>query len=229
MSEKVSEKMTSKGMQVEPLVVTEYSENTYLVWQESTMQGFVLDPGGEAPRILAAIERIGFTPQAILLTHAHSDHIGAVGAIKERHDVPIYLGSGEEEMLADPQKNLSAAFGGNVTSPPADHLLVDGDKITVAGFEFTAISAPGHSPASICYLCDRIMFCGDVVFMGSIGRTDLPGGDTQTLMNSIRDKILPLPDDVFLYPGHGPATTVGRERIANPFLTALSAGKSWPV
>lgn len=209
-------------MHVEPLVVSPYEENTYIVWDAETMRGFVLDPGDEGPRIISRIEKLGVKPEAILLTHGHSDHIGAVGDIKAKFDVPIYIGAGEEPMLTDPNKNLSAAFGLNVTSPPADHLLIDGDTITIAGFDFTILSTPGHSPASICYLHEQICFDGDVVFMGSIGRTDLPGCNHELFMKSISEKILPLSDEVFLYPGHGPATTVGRERVANPFLLALA-------
>ncbi len=213
----------SKEMQVEPVVVSDYQENTFLVWDAETMRGVVVDPGAEGPRLLSRIEKIGFTPEAILLTHGHSDHIGAVRDIKAAFDIPIYIGEGEEELLIDPAKNLSAAFGLNITSPPADHLLKEGDTIEVAGFTFGILATPGHSPASICYLHEKIMFCGDVVFMGSIGRTDLPGCDHNLLMQSLSEKILPLDDAVFLYPGHGPATTVGRERMTNPFLLQLQS------
>jgi hydroxyacylglutathione hydrolase len=210
-------------MQVEPIVVSDYQENTFLVWDDETMRGAVVDPGAEGKRLLNRIERIGFVPEAILLTHGHSDHIGAVGDIKAAFDIPIYIGAGEEELLTDPTKNLSAAFGLNITSPPADHLLRDGDTIEVAGFEFHILLTPGHSPASICYLHEKTMFCGDVVFMGSIGRTDLPGCNHNLLMKSLSEKVLPLDDAIYLYPGHGPATTVGRERTTNPFLLQLQA------
>ncbi len=213
----------SQEMHVEPIVVSEYQENTFLVWNAETMRGVVVDPGAEGDRLLSRIEKIGFTPEAILLTHGHSDHIGAVGAIKAAFDVPIYIGEGEEELLTDPAKNLSAAFGLNITSPPADHLLKEGDKVDVAGFSFSILATPGHSPASICYLHEKTMFCGDVVFMGSIGRTDLPGCNHNLLMQSLSEKILPLDNEIFLYPGHGPATTVGRERLTNPFLLQLQA------
>jgi glyoxylase-like metal-dependent hydrolase (beta-lactamase superfamily II) len=209
-------------MHVETLVVSPYQENTYIVWDADTMRGFVLDPGDEGARIIARVEALSVKVEAILLTHGHSDHIGAVADVKAKYDVPIYIGTGEEEMLTDPNKNLSAAFGLSVTAPAADHLLNEGDSLNIAGFDFKILSAPGHSPASICYLHERVCFDGDVVFMGSIGRTDLPGSNHELFMQSISEKILPLPDDVFLYPGHGPATTVGHERATNPFLLALS-------
>lgn len=209
-------------MRVEPIVVSPYDENTYLVWNEETKRGFIVDPGDEAPRLISGIKRNGITLEAILLTHGHADHIGAVAEIKQEFKIPIYIGEGEEELLLDPAKNLSVTHGGSVIAPPADHLLNEGDKITIADFELEIISTPGHSPASICYLHEKIMFCGDVVFMGSIGRTDLPGANHEVMMNTLREKILPLSDEIFLYSGHGPATTVGRERIANPFLNSLS-------
>ncbi len=215
--------MSQVDMQVESLVVSDYQENTFLVWDAETMRGVIVDPGAEGPRLLSRIEKLGIKLEAILLTHGHSDHIGAVRDIKNAFDIPIYIGEGEQDMLTDPTKNLSAAFGLNVTSPPADHLLKDGDTLEVAGFTFRILLTPGHSPASICYLHDKTMFSGDVVFMGSIGRTDLPGCDHNVMMQTLTNKILTLDDEIFLYTGHGSATTVGRERATNPFLLELQS------
>lgn len=209
-------------MHVKALVVSPYEENCYLLWNEETTQGVVIDPGDEAPRISAAIKAAGFEPQAILLTHAHSDHIGAVDEIRDEFKIPLYIGKGEEEALADPQKNLSIMGGSEIKVRPADHLVEDGQSFSLAGMEFKVSATPGHSPASVCYHCGEVVFCGDIVFMGSIGRTDLPGCHFPSLMNSISTKILVLPDETILYPGHGPMTTVGREREYNPFLQGNS-------
>ena len=205
-------------MHVKPLVVSPYEENCYLVWNKETAQGVVIDPGDEALRISAAIKAEGFEPLAILLTHAHSDHIGAVDEIRDEFNIPVYIGKGEEDALDDPQKNLSIMSGLEVKVRPADHLVEDGQSFELAGMQIEVSSTPGHSPASVCYHCGDVVFCGDIVFMGSIGRTDLPGCHFPSLMNSIATKILTLPDETILYPGHGPMTTVGREREFNPFL-----------
>ena len=210
-------------MRIETLVVSAYEENTYLVWNSETAEGVVFDPGAEGERIVSRIEELKVDVKAILLTHGHADHIGAVAEVKERYGAPVYIGRGEERLLADPRENLSAFFGEGIVAPPPDYLLDEGDTVEVAGFRFSILSTPGHSPASICYHYQTHLFSGDVLFMGSIGRTDFPHSNHQDLMDSLRDKVLTLPDDTVVYPGHGPTTTIGRERTANPFLTGLSS------
>lgn len=207
-------------MNVTALVLGPYEMNCYLYWDESTGSGVVIDPGDEFPRIQKEIQKAGFTPKAILLTHGHVDHIGAVGEMKKNYDIPIYIGKGEEHLLTDPQANLSAWTGVPVIAPPADILLKEGDTLDFDGITLHILSTPGHSPASICYYDTKAakLFCGDALFNGSIGRTDFPGCSLDLLLKGIEEKILTLPDDVICYSGHGQKTTVGTERKHNPFL-----------
>lgn len=206
-------------MQIETIVVSPFEVNCYLVRPDSGTEGVIIDPGDEDELIDRQIEHLGMIPRAILLTHGHADHIAAVEPLKKRYDIPLYLGKGDEEMLTSPSANVSALFGFHIVCPPADHFVTDKDVITIDSLTFTVFATPGHSPGGVCYFSDKYLFCGDTLFNGSIGRTDLPGGNYQVLIDSIEKKILSLPDDIICYPGHGPATTVGEERRSNPFLT----------
>ena len=203
------------------LVVGPFAVNCYLYWDPESKDGIIIDPGLEAERIFAQVEKAGFTPKAILLTHGHGDHIAAVGAVKEHYDIPLYVGNGEEELLANPSANVSALIGEPITAPPADHLLDDEQPLSIGSINFRVLATPGHSPGGVCYLDENeaILFCGDTLFAGSIGRYDFPGCSLEKLMESIDQKIMKLPDDVICYPGHGPHTTVGNERATNPFLS----------
>lgn len=195
--------------------------NCYLYWDEHTTDAVIIDPGDEDDRIIDAIAEAGCTPQAILLTHGHLDHIGAVKPLRNRYDIPIVVGDGEQELLSDPAKNGSAAYGMPLTAPPPDKLVADDDLVVYGSLSLRVLATPGHSPAGVCYLDESNgwLFCGDTLFMQSIGRTDLYGASLEKLMASIRTRILSLPDGVICYPGHGPSTTVGAERANNPFLT----------
>ena len=207
-------------MKVQALAVGPFESNCYLYWDESTSRGVVIDPGDDAPRILRAIERAAFQPEAILITHGHCDHIAAVGEVKAKFDVPILIGRGEEQMLTSADLNLSSTIGNSVTSPPADRLLDDEELVVFSSCSLRVLLTPGHSPAEICFLDEREgkLFCGDVLFYGSIGRSDFPGSSHDLLIRSIETKILTLPDGIICYPGHGQQTTVGAERVNNPFL-----------
>ena len=205
-------------MVIERVVVSPFETNCYLVAGESDREAVIIDPGDEDELILERIAGLAIIPGAILLTHGHADHIAAVRAIKEKLDIPLYIGKGDDSMLGSASANISAFFGFEITCPPADHILRDGDVFSVGSLRFTVIATPGHSRGGICYFLEKYLFCGDTLFYGSIGRTDLPGGDYQQLLNSIERNILTLPDDVICYPGHGPATTVGQEKKSNPFL-----------
>ncbi len=207
--------------QIKTVVVGPFQVNCYLVMNTRTKTGVIVDPGAEAERIAQAIERLEMTPQAVLLTHGHGDHIAAVTELVERFGLQLYVGRDDADLLTDPHANVSALLGMPVTTSEPDHLVDDEQLITVAGIEFLVLAVPGHTPGGVSYLLQREgkLLCGDSVFHGSIGRTDLPGGSHEQLVRSIHEKIMRLPDEVVLYPGHGPQTTVGAERISNPFLT----------
>lgn len=204
-----------------------FGENTYLFGDADAGVAVVIDPGGRADEIVRVAEQRGVAVQAIVNTHAHIDHISGVADLQARTGAPFWLHPDAVPMLATAP--LQAAMFGlpPFAAPPADHLLAPGQAIPVGGLSLTVRHTPGHAPGHVTLvgpvltLDDRsapVAFCGDVIFLGSIGRTDLPGGDHATLMTAIVDQILTLPDDTVLYPGHGPATTVGRERRSNPFV-----------
>lgn len=204
-----------------------FAENGYVVTCEETGATVVVDPGGAADRMADAVTSDRLDLQAILLTHAHLDHIEGVHLIREiAPEAPIWLHPGDRRLYAAlPQQ--AAAFGLRVEAQPEpDHELAHGQRFTFGASAFDVRFAPGHAPGHVIFVCEAagLALVGDVVFQGSIGRTDLPGGDFQTLMRSIREQVLTLPDDMTLYPGHGPATTVGHERVGNPFLVPHFGG-----
>lgn len=207
-------------MKLETLVVGPFEVNCYLYYNEQNGDGVIIDPGSDQNRIAQTIEHLKITPKAILLTHGHGDHIAAVEAVKNQFDLPLYVGAGEEELLRNPSANVSAMVGHPIVAPDPDIVLTDEQVITVGSIMFRVLATPGHSPGGVCYLDERQnrLFCGDTLFYGSIGRTDLPGGSLEVLLESIRSKILTLPDQIVCLPGHGPQTTVGAERVNNPFL-----------
>lgn len=197
--------------------------NCSIFEDESTRKAMVIDPGDDLPEIQAILERHGLRVDKIVFTHAHIDHIGAGAEFKRLTGALTYLHRAELPVLASlPQQ---AAWLG--AQPPEaveiDHFLEEGDSLDFAGRTFEVLFTPGHSPGSISLYSqqDKLIVSGDVLFRDSIGRTDLPGGDFQTLMRSIREKLFPLDDDVQVIPGHGPTTTIGRERQYNPFLAQL--------
>lgn len=203
------------------VIVGPFLVNCYLYWDTDSRKGVIIDPGADEEAIQFQIEQFDIDPRAILLTHGHGDHIAAVAPLKEKYDIPLYVGAGEEELLANPSANVSAFFDQPIVSPAPDVTLIDEQVITIDGLKFTVLATPGHTPAGVCYLVEEegLLFCGDTLFAGSVGRTDFPGSSHVQLLESIRKKILCLPDSVVCLPGHGPKTTVGAERNNNPFLT----------
>ena len=207
-------------MELKTVVVGPFEVNCYLYWDAASKDAVILDPGGDEDLIFEALDRAGVTPQAILLTHGHIDHIAAVGAVKEKLQIPLYVGQPDQTLLVNPSDFVSTFYSKPVHSPPADFLVTDEQLLTFGTIALRVLATPGHTLGGVCYLDERqgALFCGDTLFYGSVGRTDLPGGSYDQLLESIRTKILTLPDEIVCLPGHGPETTVGAERNNNPFL-----------
>jgi glyoxylase-like metal-dependent hydrolase (beta-lactamase superfamily II) len=210
--------------QVHTVVSMPFEENSYVVWLGGQRECVVIDPGLEPGLILDFLRDQGLSAAAILNTHGHADHIAGNAAMKERFPgAPLIIGAAETRLLSDPQANLSAAFGFALTSPPAERTVKEGDVVEAAGLSLEVLDVPGHSPGHVVYLQRGVkpwrVFGGDVLFRGSIGRYDFPGSDGPLLLECIREKLFTLPPDTVVYPGHGPATTVGHERQTNPYLS----------
>ncbi|GMV64712.1 MAG: MBL fold hydrolase [Candidatus Hinthialibacteria bacterium] len=208
---------SSARTEVYVLAVGLLESNCYLVVESATRKGILVDPGADSERIMdwCRLHRAEVT--LILNTHGHGDHIGANGILKAKYGVPIAIHREDAECLPDPLLNLSAYFE-PASSPPADILLEDGQQIEWSGPPIDVLWTPGHSPGSVSFSCDGWVICGDVLFRGSIGRTDFPRCDLHQLHKSIREKLMTLPPETVVYPGHGPATTIGFEMENNPFL-----------
>jgi glyoxylase-like metal-dependent hydrolase (beta-lactamase superfamily II) len=212
-----------KPYRVETVVSAPFMQNSLVVWDPETSEGFVVDPGFEVEGIVSAVRRHGVRLKAVINTHGHVDHIAGNREVLDAFPgVPLWIGRNDAFMLTDPDANLSAPFGLPITSPPADRLLDEGEEVEVAGLRFLIREIPGHSPGSIVFISEEreppFALVGDVVFAGSIGRSDFPGGDGRLLVRGVREKLLGLPERTILYPGHGPETTVGQEKRSNPFV-----------
>lgn len=202
---------------VHRLVVGPFQENTWYVANDERQQGVIIDPGEDSERITGLIEETGTTPVAIINTHGHLDHIGAVHALQEAYGLPFYLHP-EDQFLIQEYREHAAMFGVPMQGlPEVTHTLQEGD-LNLGGLQWQCFHTPGHTPGGISFLLDGELFAGDTLFAGSIGRTDLPGGDTEVLLQSIHTKLMILDDDTVVHAGHGPDTSIGSERHSNPFL-----------
>jgi hydroxyacylglutathione hydrolase len=222
---KTSNAKTSKAKTL-VIPVTPFQQNCRLLWCEATKRAVVIDPGGDVPEIVRAIDQAGVTVEKIWLTHGHIDHVGGAAELKARLNVPIEGPHRNDLFLLENVLESARMFGiADVANVTPDRWLNEGDQVKIGELTFDILHCPGHSPGSIAFLNVplRLAVVGDVLFAGSIGRTDLPGGSHQQLLKSIADKLLPLPDDVAILNGHGPATTIGRERATNPFMQEVVA------
>ncbi len=210
-------------MDVRMFTVGPVQENCYLVRRDSADGAVIVDPGDEAPKLLAAIDALGVTLDAILLTHCHFDHIGAVAPVARATGAPVYCPQIEVPVLQDIMAYVPWPGFGPFESWDPEHTVQGGETLTVAGIDFEVLFTPGHSPGHVTYAArdEGVLLSGDVLFQGSVGRTDLPGGDTDTLLRSIGELLDAFDDETTVYPGHMGITTLGAERATNPFLTAL--------
>jgi glyoxylase-like metal-dependent hydrolase (beta-lactamase superfamily II) len=211
-------------MDVRSFTVGPFMENSYLVRRDGSDRALFVDPGDEAPKLLGAIEALGVTLDAILLTHTHIDHVGAVAPVAKATGAPVWVPVIEKPVLADINRFVPWPDLGPFESWDAEHTVAGGEKLELAGFEIDVIFTPGHSPGHVTYSIadEEAVFSGDVLFQGSVGRTDLPGGDWPTLLDSIRSLVESLPEPTTVYPGHMGITSLGAERASNPFLVELA-------
>lgn len=211
-------------MDVRAFTVGPVAENCYVARLDGADRGVIVDPGEEADRILAAVERLGMAVEAILITHCHFDHIGAVAPVARATGAPVWCPEVEVPVLADIMSYLPWPGFGPFESYEADHALAGGEHLSIAGLEIDVLFTPGHSPGHLTYALpgEGALFAGDVLFKGSVGRTDLPGGDWATLLESIRGLVEAYPHETVVYPGHMAITTLGAERATNPFLAELA-------
>jgi len=210
-----------KTLQAMIVPVTPFQQNCAILWEEETKRGAVSDPGGDVDQILKAVEKSGVTIEKVLLTHGHIDHAGGAAELAERLGVKIEGPHTEDLFLLEDLPRSGAQYGmAGVRPVTPDRWLKEGDTVTVGGLTFEIFETPGHTPGSVVFFNEpnRFLLGGDVLFKGSVGRTDFPRGDHAALLASIRDKLFPLGDDVVFLPGHGQPGRIGEERMTNPFL-----------
>jgi len=211
-------------MDVRMFTVGPVMENCFILRRDGSDKALIVDPGEEAPKLLSAIDELGVELEGILLTHTHFDHVGAVAPVAKATGAEVWVPEIEKPVLADIMSFVPWPGFGPYESYDAEHTVAGGERLDLAGFEIDVIFTPGHSPGHVTYSIadEQVVFSGDVLFQGSVGRTDLPGGDWPTLLDSIRGLVDSLPGETTVYPGHMGITTLGAERTSNPFLAELA-------
>jgi glyoxylase-like metal-dependent hydrolase (beta-lactamase superfamily II) len=214
-------------MDVRVFTVGMVQENCYVAYRNGDPRALLIDPGDEADKLLGAVQSLGLSVEAILITHTHFDHVGAVAPVARATGAPVWCPELEVPVLADIMSYVPWPGFGPFESYQADETVSGGERLELAGFEIDVVSTPGHSPGHVTYAIESeaALFAGDVLFQGSVGRTDLPGGDWPTLLESIRALVDRYPEHTIIYPGHMGVTTLGAERASNPFLTELAADR----
>jgi len=205
-------------MKYENVIVGSLETNCYIIYCEETLECAVMDPGAEPEKIFRVIDEKNLQPVILINTHGHVDHVGANRDVKDKYDIPLLIHSADAPMLKSILQSGLSFFLGAKASPPPDRFLEEGDEVKIGTNSLKTIHTPGHSPGSLCFVQDGLLFSGDTLFFGGVGRTDLPGGSWEKMMDSIRNKVLTLSDETIVFPGHGQHTTVGQERNMNPFI-----------
>ena len=210
--------MTFSKLQVEQLVVGPLFSNCYIVWDDHIKQGAIIDPGEDAHIILKKITELDVEIKYILATHGHFDHVAAVASVKRETDA-VFLAHKDDLFFMEDCENAARRWGFEIERPPKpDQFIKDGDTIKIGSFTLEVLHTPGHSPGGVSFLHNRMVFGGDTLFQGSIGRTDFRMGSFEELTKSIKTRLYTLPDDTIVYTGHGPSTTIGAEKLYNPFV-----------
>lgn len=204
-------------LNVKTLTVSVLDSNCHLIYNDE--EALIVDPGAEAERIKAAIEELDVRPVAILLTHTHFDHIGAVDEIREEYKIPVYVSSEEEDWLQNPTMNLSRMQGEDLIVGAAEHIFQPEEEVEIGDFSFKVVATPGHSPGSVSFIFadGEFVVTGDALFAGGVGRTVFPGSEPEKLVPNVREKLFTLPDHYTIYPGHRETSTIGKEIETNPF------------
>ncbi|MFN6955088.1 MAG: MBL fold metallo-hydrolase [Acetobacteraceae bacterium] len=216
--------MSAPDLAASIVTVTPFEQNCAIVWDKTTGEGVVVDPGGEVPRLRDALAKLDVRAAAVLLTHGHADHAAGAAELADSLGVPVIGPHRDDAFLLDALPQQAARFGMEGRAVTPDRWLADGDIVAIGGAAFEVRHCPGHTPGHVVFVDEaaRVVIGGDVLFRGSIGRTDFPYGDHAALLASIRDRLLTLPDDTMVLCGHGPSTTIGEERRGNPFLRGIA-------